>query len=89
MSVNQILREREKTHGNFRVHATTSQMLKNVINDRSTNELTSSKREALEMIAHKMARILSGNSDTIDHWDDIAGYATLVANELRDNENEV
>jgi hypothetical protein len=39
--------------------------------------------EALEMIAMKIARILSGNSNFADHWEDIEGYARLVSNELQ------
>jgi hypothetical protein len=38
--------------------------------------------EALEMIAMKIARILSGNPNFSDHWEDIEGYARLVSNEL-------
>jgi hypothetical protein len=38
--------------------------------------------EALEMIAMKIARILSGNPNFADHWEDIEGYARLVSNEL-------
>jgi hypothetical protein len=34
------------------------------------------------MIAMKIARILSGNSNFADHWEDIEGYARLVSNEL-------
>ena len=79
-----ILKQRKKTHGEFRFQATCSQELKTVMVDSRRNKLTSSKREALEMIQHKIARILCGNSDVIDHWDDIAGYATLVADELRE-----
>jgi hypothetical protein len=37
------------------------------------------------MIAMKIARILSGNANFADHWEDIEGYARLVSNEL---ENE-
>ena len=36
--------------------------------------------EALEMIAHKIARILSGDADYADNWVDIAGYAQLGNN---------
>ncbi len=38
--------------------------------------------EALEMIIHKVGRIVNGNPDKIDHWIDIAGYAKLVAMRL-------
>jgi hypothetical protein len=39
--------------------------------------------EALEMIAHKIGRILSGDPNHQDHWDDIAGYAKLVSERLQ------
>jgi hypothetical protein len=38
--------------------------------------------EALEMIVHKIGRIVNGNPDVTDHWVDIAGYATLIADRL-------
>lgn len=38
--------------------------------------------EALEMIATKIGRILTGNPDNEDSWRDIAGYATLVADRI-------
>ena len=39
--------------------------------------------EALEMIQHKIARILNGDPDYADSWDDIAGYAKLVSDRLK------
>ena len=45
------------------------------------------QREALEMIAHKIARILNGDPNYADNWIDIAGYATLVANRLEKEDN--
>ena len=38
--------------------------------------------ECLEMIAHKIGRILNGDPNYGDSWRDIAGYATLVADRL-------
>jgi hypothetical protein len=40
------------------------------------------QKEALEMIQHKIARILNGDPDYVDSWTDIAGYSTLVADRL-------
>jgi hypothetical protein len=37
------------------------------------------KKESLEMIALKLSRILSGQADYRDHWDDIAGYVRLAS----------
>jgi len=41
--------------------------------------------EALEMIVHKIGRIVNGDPDVTDHWVDIAGYATLIAERLEGN----
>jgi hypothetical protein len=79
--IQEILDERKKTHGDYANHAYITQELKGVM--RATgikwNELKDMEKEALEMIVHKIGRILSGNPHYKDHWDDIAGYATLVA----------
>ena len=80
MSINEILDERLKTHGAFNSQAITSQDMKIVMrNSRNWSSLESTHREALDMIAHKIARILNGDHTHVDHWDDIAGYATLVS----------
>lgn len=90
-NVAQVLQERRNTHGDFKDHARVTQDLKTLINSRINNKPstsptfpppTLSMRESLDMIAHKIGRILAGNPYTKDHWVDIAGYATLVANQL-------
>ena len=82
MTVAKTLKERQKTHGNFITHALISQSLKTVMRDHGLHELAPDQSEALEMIAHKIARILNGDPDHHDHWHDIAGYSTLIANRL-------
>lgn len=44
--------------------------------------LSPSMQESLDMIANKLGRILNGDPTYIDSWHDIAGYATLVEQEL-------
>jgi hypothetical protein len=44
--------------------------------------LTPDQQEALDMIFHKIGRIVNGDPDYADSWIDIAGYATLVADRL-------
>jgi hypothetical protein len=39
-------------------------------------------QESLDMICHKMARILNGNPYHFDSWHDIIGYARLIESEL-------
>jgi len=38
--------------------------------------------EALDMILHKIGRIVAGDATFKDHWVGIAGYATLVADRV-------
>lgn len=33
------------------------------------------QREAADMIIHKMQRILAGDPNVADHWEDVKGYA--------------
>ena len=91
MDINSILTERGKTHGKFWEHARVSQELKGAISwhfHTHPNTLSYQQLEALEMICHKIARIVAGDPDFADHWRDIAGYATLVANELEAKNGE-
>ncbi len=83
MTIEKTLKERQKTHGNFETHAKISQELKAVLWKYDYQKLAPDQCEALEMICHKVARILNGNPDTHDHWHDVAGYSTLVADRLK------
>lgn len=47
--------------------------------------LAADQQESLEMIFHKVARIINGDADYVDSWKDIAGYATLVSDRLEGN----
>ena len=46
------------------------------------NALPDDMREALEMSAHKIGRILCGDYNYHDSWHDINGYIKLVADRL-------
>ena len=81
--VDALLAERGSRYGSFPVHAAITQNIKSAM-EASPNwaKLAPDQREALEMIAHKIGRILNGDPDYDDSWDDIAGYATLVFKRL-------
>lgn len=72
-----LLAERGKTHGSFVRNAEVSQQLKGIFLLYGV-DLHAVHKEALDMIALKISRILSGQGGYADHWDDIAGYATLA-----------
>ena len=77
------LNERGTRYGPFKGHADVTQQLKRVIfGFRPGLRLEPDQREALEMIAHKIGRIVNGDPDYADSWVDIAGYAQLVADRL-------
>lgn len=78
MDTTALLAEREKTHGSFDEHARITQALKAVAQSRlGWNRLDHQQKEAVEMILHKIGRILAGNPNHDDHWADMAGYAEL------------
>ena len=82
--VDAILDERGTRYGKFKDHAGISQQLKDVMrNKEGWMRLDADQRESLEMVVHKIARILNGDPDYIDSWIDIAGYTKLVADRLQ------
>jgi len=64
------------------LQSTIAQALKSLVRSAVDNH-SDGQIEALEMICVKMARILAGDPDHADHWDDIAGYARLVARDCQ------
>jgi hypothetical protein len=85
MSVEQTLTERGNRYGTFDLHASITQQLKGVAQtfiNTHNKQLSPSQLEAIDMIFHKIGRILNGDPNYADSWHDIAGYATLVEQEL-------
>jgi hypothetical protein len=80
METKDLLVERAKTHGDYDIHANVTQEIKTIFRHNSEHsKFSDAQRESLDMIAHKLGRIIAGDPDFRDHWDDIAGYAKLVA----------
>jgi hypothetical protein len=88
-NINEILEGREARYGSFQGHSGISQDIKMVMQDLvNWKMLEDYQREALEMISHKIARIMNGDSSYVDNWVDIAGYAILVVDILEKKENK-
>jgi hypothetical protein len=84
-SVQSTLEQRGSRYGDFTDNAMISQQLKQLIMCESDGKLREGyrrcnfvQREALEMIAQKIARILNGDPNYRDNWHDIQGYARLA-----------
>lgn len=81
--IDKLITERGSRYGKFKDGAEIMQELKDVMREvDGWRNLTPSQREALDMIQHKIGRILNGDPTYDDSWKDIAGYATLIVNEL-------
>ena len=81
--VEEILADRGSSHGDYVVQAKIAQALKGVIRSGpSWVRMTEVERDSLEMIAVKISRAVTGDPHHKDHWDDIAGYSTLVSKQL-------
>ena len=102
MSIENTLAERGNRYGDFTDHARLCQDLKAVMatfavvqntpNGVSVHlpwgDLPATHKQALEVIADKIARILSGDPNYADNWHDIQGYAKLVEDRLPKTEQQ-
>jgi len=87
-TVDKILEQRSSRYGLFMGHAHVTSDLKRVINRHLVSRektLAHDQQEALDMICHKIGRIINGDENYDDSWVDIAGYAKLVADRLQGN----
>jgi hypothetical protein len=87
------IKERTNHCGPFPGHARITQQLKHAIRLHKTGKfvyvngerrpfLADDQQEALDMICHKIGRIVNGDPNHADSWHDIAGYAQLVADRI-------
>lgn len=82
-TVDTTLEQRGSRYGPFSGHAEiTMKLMRQMQCGKQWDYLNDSQQEALHMIAHKIGRILNGDPNYADSWHDIAGYATLVDNQL-------
>ena len=85
-NITETLIERGNRYGPFEGHAEVTQELKAVVRTHLYTRqkvLNPDQQEALDMIFHKVGRIVNGDADYDDSWVDIAGYAKLVADRLQ------
>lgn len=87
--IDNVLAERGKRYGDFADHAVIAQDLQDVMRragvkvcGESWDKLSAVQKQALTVIADKIARILSGDPNYDDNWIDIQGYAKLAQDRL-------
>ena len=87
MSLDDVLAQRGRTHGNWSDNARLAQAMKELWrNEKGWQRLSACQREALDMIGYKISRVLNGDCNCVEHWIDVAGYAQLVVRELNGGE---
>jgi methyl coenzyme M reductase alpha subunit len=82
VSIGNVLDAR-KGYGDYEKNAVIMQGMKDAM--RSHDEwdmLDDPTKEALEMIVHKVGRIVGGDPYYVDSWVDIQGYAQLIINKI-------
>ena len=74
---------RDEQHGGMEAVGGVAQRMKDAIRlGRNWHRLSSGEREALDMICHKVGRVLSGaNPHDLQHWEDLAGYPVAAMRE--------
>ena len=89
-SIDDTLAERGSRYGDFIEHATITQAIKNAMAEgENWGNMDDDQQECLEMIAHKIGRILNGDPNYIDSWTDIIGYTRLVEKRLLDTQAQL
>jgi hypothetical protein len=89
MAVEDTLEERGTRYGNYLKQTEISNDLRTrMMNTPGWETMEVDMEDALTMISVKISRILNGDPFYSDNWQDIAGYATLVADRLDGNERK-
>lgn len=84
-SLDSVIKERRGQHGAFTDHARATQAFKRVFrnelakrHERKQPPLSDTQKEAIEMILHKIGRMVAGDPSFPDHAVDIQGYAKIA-----------
>lgn len=81
--VHEVLKQRGSRYGDFSEGATIMRGLKlEMHNTKGWGRLSYAQKEALDMIQHKIGRILNGDPNYADNWVDICGYSQLIVDTL-------
>lgn len=86
MSTDTLLADRGSRYGLFIEQTRIISGLVGVMRQNGLDELETDQQEALHQIAVKISRILNGDPNYVDNWDDIVGYAELVSKRLKGEE---
>jgi len=84
----EIVKERNKIYGDFSNIAEVSQKIKDMYYMYNAQELDPVINESIDMVIHKLARVICNGSRYIDNIRDIQGYCQLIINYLENQSEE-
>jgi hypothetical protein len=74
-----VIANRQGTHGVFKNNSVYMQNAKDLMRAQPNwSRMDEYQREALDMLQHKIGRILHGDPNFTDHWIDCSGYCDRV-----------
>jgi hypothetical protein len=83
MDITETLKKRKNNYGPFSEQSKQEQIIKDAFGrGKNWTELRDDQRSALEMVAVKISRILTGDMLHYDSWHDIEGYIRLISDTL-------
>ena len=86
MNTDNVLKERGSRYGRFIDQTRIIDGLMEPMRLAGLDDLETDQKESLHQIAVKISRILNGDPNYVDNWDDIAGYAELISKRLKGEE---
>ena len=86
-NITDTLNQRKNVHGDYCQAALIKDDILQVLSNETTTYSCMGPvgRETIRMIVEKLGRIAGGDWHFVDHWHDIAGYATLMVEYLERN----
>jgi len=89
--IDKTLDERGSRYGSFEDNSNVVQSLMEVLETKGKNynQFTRAHKEAVHMIFHKIARMVSGDPNYVDNVHDIVGYAKLLEEYLIEQEKKL
>lgn len=91
MDINTIMEERGSSYGDFGNQAMCAQTLKQILHGHAHRhgvDLSGEQKEAIDMMATKLSRIVNGDPNKVDSWRDVEGYAKLIADRLEKKQHQ-
>lgn len=84
--ISRTLQEWGEHYSKFKNQAGISQRLKFVLREAGVKNLSADKQEAIEMICHGLACVVTGDADDARVWEHLAYYPKMVEQNLTGNE---